>query len=144
MSCFRKILVAYDGSTVGEIAVTHAAYLARDQNARLTILAVAPHVPVSGWETSGPPDLRIEYARILRRAAASIGPEISVTTNLRGGHPAESIVRAAREGGHDLIVMGSHGHGRLHRAVLGSISTHVVRRVSVPVLLVNDATTCLA
>ncbi len=53
------------------------------------------------------------------------------------GQPGESIARYAREGGFDLIVMGSHGHGRLANLMLGSVTTMVLSHCSVPVLLIR-------
>ena len=44
---------------------------------------------------------------------------MSVTTLLVEGPPARALVERARSGEFDLIVMGSHGHGRLHGALLG-------------------------
>lgn len=42
-------------------------------------------------------------------------------------------------GGYDLIVMGSHGHSRIRRALLGSVSEKVLRVSPVPVLLMRAA-----
>jgi nucleotide-binding universal stress UspA family protein len=46
-------------------------------------------------------------------------------------------VRAARDGEHDLIVMGSRGRGRVTTAVLGSVSNHVMREAGVPVIVIH-------
>jgi nucleotide-binding universal stress UspA family protein len=53
------------------------------------------------------------------------------------GNPPEVILRSIRECEHDLVVMGSHGHGRLHRALLGSVSYRVLRDSPVPVMLIR-------
>jgi nucleotide-binding universal stress UspA family protein len=37
----------------------------------------------------------------------------------------------------DLIVVGTHGRGRVGRLVLGSVSDHVVRHAPCPVLIVR-------
>ena len=52
--------------------------------------------------------------------------DLSVTTRLLDGDPAREILRAAREGEHDVIVMGSRGRGRVTAALLGSVSNHVM------------------
>ena len=53
------------------------------------------------------------------------------------GSPAAEIVKASvREHAH-LIVMGTHGHGFLGRAVMGSAAQRVVTDSEVPVLLVK-------
>jgi nucleotide-binding universal stress UspA family protein len=138
MSCYRHILVAYDGSADADAALEHAIRLARDQHACLTLLAVAPlpHQPAA-MSAPATPDLLGCFADSERRAAESVPGDISLTIQLLRGEPAETILRAARKGEHDLIVMGSHGHGRLHRALLGSVSLRVLHGSRVPVLLVG-------
>lgn len=138
MSCYRSILVAHDGSADADAALEHAAQLARDQHARLTLLTVAPspHQP-GAMGAPATPDLLECFTDAQRRAADSIPADISVTTQLLRGDPAETILCAVRKGEHDLIVMGSHGHSRLHRALLGSVSHRILHASPVPVMLVR-------
>jgi nucleotide-binding universal stress UspA family protein len=138
MPCYRRILVAVDGSADAEAALRHAVDLARDQNALVTLLTVAPpqQTPV-GAAASAPPDLLSFHQKLLREATDSIPADIGVTTRLERGNPAETILRIAAEG-HDLVVMGSHGHSRVHRALLGSVSERVLKASRVPVLLMRD------
>jgi nucleotide-binding universal stress UspA family protein len=51
-------------------------------------------------------------------------------------NPTEVILRSAREKAVDLLVMGTHGHGALARALIGSVSSSVSRRAECPLLLV--------
>jgi len=37
----------------------------------------------------------------------------------------------------DMIVVGSHGHGLIHRALLGSVSDRLAHISTVPVLIVH-------
>ena len=69
----------------------------------------------------------------LARAAFSGAWEAEVAV----GHPAETIVRVARERGADLIVMGTHGRTGLQHVLLGSVTEHVVRLASCPVLTIR-------
>lgn len=59
---------------------------------------------------------------------------VAVKTLVRAGRPAEEILRAAREGGADLIILGGGGKGRLDRLITGSVSREVEQRSPVPVL----------
>lgn len=138
MSCYRNILIAHDGSADADAALEHAAQLARDQHARLTLLTVAP-LPHQPGAMGAPvtPDLVDCFTESQRRAADSVPDDVSVTTQLLRGEPAETILCAARKGDHDLIVMGSHGHSRLHRALLGSVSHRILHDSPVPVLLIR-------
>ena len=138
MSCYRDILVAHDGSADADAALAHAIELARDQHARLTLLTVAPlpHAPAA-ISASPTPDLLDSFRAAHCRAANSVPADIGLRTQLLRGEAAETILTRARKGGHDLIVMGSHGHGRLHRALLGSVSLRVLHDSRVPVLFMR-------
>jgi nucleotide-binding universal stress UspA family protein len=135
---YHRILVAVDGSPDAHRALAQAVELARDQNARLTLLTVIS--PLAGFASLAPSSAdqvalaRRCYEQILREATDAVPPDISVTTLLLEGPPAKRIVERVREGGHDLVVMGSHGRGRLGSALLGSVSQQVVHHSPVPVL----------
>jgi nucleotide-binding universal stress UspA family protein len=50
------------------------------------------------------------------------------------GDPVEVLAAAGRAG--DLLVLGSHGHGRVRQAVLGSVSAACIRKATCPVVVV--------
>jgi nucleotide-binding universal stress UspA family protein len=140
MGCYRTILVAVDGSRDADAALQHAATLARDQHACLILLSVVPPPPpqlvgVAGGIPAG--DLETHYARLLREAAATLPHDVGVETRLGQGVPARHILKTARDCRADLIVMGFHGHGRLHHALLGSVSRTVLHESRLPVLLMH-------
>ncbi|MGQ7847191.1 universal stress protein [Granulosicoccus sp. 3-233] len=51
------------------------------------------------------------------------------------GHPAEVILRRAKELDSDLIVLGAHSHG-FSQTFLGSTAKRVLRRATIPTLVV--------
>ena len=53
------------------------------------------------------------------------------------GNPVELILSVADEKNCDLIVMGTHGHGSLADAMMGSTARRVLRRSRKPVLVVR-------
>ena len=53
------------------------------------------------------------------------------------GSPAAEIVEATRREKAHMIVMGTHGHGLLGRALMGSVAQGVLADCDVPVLLVK-------
>ena len=53
------------------------------------------------------------------------------------GNPAQEIVRATQREGAHLLVMGTHGHGLLGRALMGSVAQRVIADCDIPVLLVK-------
>lgn len=140
MSCYRSILVALDGSVDAEAALLHALDLARDQHALLTLLTVvAPSSTPAGVGGAQPPDLTEDHKAILREALELIPSDVGVTTRLEHGSVAETILRIAATGEHDLLVMGSHGHRRVHRALLGSVSERLLHDATIPVLLMRGS-----
>ena len=50
-------------------------------------------------------------------------------------NPETAILRLAEEVAADLIVMGAYGHTRIREWILGSTTSHIVRKTRVPVLL---------
>lgn len=62
-------------------------------------------------------------------------------TQVRGafghGHAPDAIAAFAKAEQPGLIVMGSHGHGALRSAVLGSVASGVLARCQAPVLLIR-------
>src|SRR5215217_3717746 len=77
-------MVAVDGSPDAEAALAHASALARDQRARLTLLTAIPPLPATALLATGAAPPRSEvvrhYSELLRRAAATIPEDVSVTT----------------------------------------------------------------
>lgn len=53
------------------------------------------------------------------------------------GAAGPEIVRAAKKDKAHMIVMGTHGHGLLGRALLGSVAQNVLTQCEIPVLLVK-------
>ncbi len=57
-----------------------------------------------------------------------------IKTIIRAGHPAEEILKASKEEGAEIIIIGSRGK-RMHTLLLGSISREVVNNAEIPVLI---------
>jgi nucleotide-binding universal stress UspA family protein len=58
---------------------------------------------------------------------------------LAGNDAGDEIAAYAAKQKLDLLVMGSHGHGLLKSAVLGSVTTRVAARCSTPLLLIRSS-----
>jgi nucleotide-binding universal stress UspA family protein len=61
---------------------------------------------------------------------------VNATALIRQGDPVKSILSEATRLDAELIVLGSHGHGLLFDALVGSISAGVLRKSTLPVLIV--------
>jgi len=140
---FTRILVAVDGSDHGRHAARVAAGLARALGARLTLLTVysAPSATLGEPNYSRALNAALEEARRIIENARHVvqqagGPEPEAES--LGGAPADTVVSVARDGNYDLVVLGTHGRGRLGAALLGSVSSAVAARAGRPVMVVGD------
>jgi len=147
---YRHILLPFDASAVSRRAFDEALRLARERGARLELFNVFdPATHVSGFEPARQlvdellPRARTRALADLEAAAQSAraaGVECDVC--LVDGDVAElpdAIVHRASQMGADLVVMGTHGRTGVDRFMLGSIAEQLLRRASVPVLLVRTA-----
>jgi len=74
-----------------------------------------------------------EILEAARKLAADAGIEAKAV--MVGDRIADAILDAAKEHGADVIVMGTHGHSAIRRAILGSTTAEVISRAAVPVMV---------
>ncbi len=60
-----------------------------------------------------------------------------LSVRVEAGEPSDTILQIAKDGGTDLIVMGTHGRTGLSRLLIGSVAEAVLRRSTCPVLTVR-------
>ena len=113
-----------------------------EPDARLTVISVAPEVTGSAFRA--PVDLaslRREVERetdlLLRDAVDRLPSDLPVTTVLKHGNAGDRIVEQVEAGGHDLLVMGSRGRGRVATNLLGSVAAHVFFHSHVAMLVIQ-------
>ena len=141
----KSILVAMDFSdTTGEI-VARAAELARGAGRKLWLVHVG--APEPDWfghqlvrkvvpRDEVPPEL-VEDQRRLDEAVARLRAEgLEAEARLVRGPAVDSLLEEARHLDPEIIVLGSHGHSPLYRALVGSVSEGVLRGTHCPVLIV--------
>jgi nucleotide-binding universal stress UspA family protein len=111
-----------------------ACALARDSDAELVVLSV---VPLPAVMYGPPPESYMEHLRedLCRMRPPDAGMRFQHL--VAEGNPATAILRAARDNGCDLIVMGTHGRTGLTRFLMGSVAEEVVRKARCPVLTVK-------
>ncbi len=63
----------------------------------------------------------------------------TVEVVIRTGDPAEEIIDFVEHNDIDLVAMATHGRTGLRRLVMGSVATEVLRRVTIPVLLIRPS-----
>lgn len=127
---YKKILLATDGSEENKKAVIHAIEQAKLSGAELHAVYVldmkTDYEPKSYLST----DLS-SVENIAKKEG------INVKKWIVKGHPAEEILKLAKEKAADLIVMGSLGRSGIEKILLGSVADKVIRNSSIPVLIVR-------
>ena len=145
-----KVLLAIDGSPHSDTAVAEVARRPWPRGTVVEILTVIHSpVPVMIDPALVLAAAHVEQLEAQRRQAAmflteaaeridGVAKGVEVTTKILEGSPKDVIVDEAREWGADLIVVGSHGYGRLRRMVLGSVAGAVVANAPCSVQVVRD------
>lgn len=139
---FRNILVAVDGSPTADRALDEAIDLAQVADARLTVMVAVPPLPplVAGANVDVARlerDVEAESAAVLRAAVERVPGDVPVTHRLAHGHAGEAIVAEVESRGHDLVVLGSRGRGRVTSLALGSTGAHVHYHAATALLVVH-------
>ncbi|MFN0125817.1 MAG: universal stress protein [Verrucomicrobiales bacterium] len=145
---FRRVLVAVGFGAESARVIRHARALAtRGTSLHLVHICPAPSPalnPVYSAEMCLDNGEHAEQAR--QTAAAKLealrpriqdAPDVTVTTEaITHTDPAVALCQAADRFAADVICLGSHGHGRLGMALLGSVSQTVIARAHRPVLVI--------
>lgn len=148
MTQIRKILVTTDLSEAAQVALPAAAMFARELGASVSVLTVVELTPqLPPGVLSLPPGREKEVEREVRERVRTrlqdlrerYLPDGSETTVdfARGEHCADRICAIAEEGSFDLIVIATHGRGKVARVLLGSVAERVVRTAPCPVMTVS-------
>jgi nucleotide-binding universal stress UspA family protein len=133
-----RIVVGVDGSDGGRRALRWAMTEAAARGG--TVQAIASwnweglDIPSHGF--TGPDEERQHAEEILQRDLDMVARPAGVVVAGEAveGQAAQVLVAAARDA--DLLVLGSHGHGRLHHSVLGSVAETCVRKAQCPVVVI--------
>src|SRR5262245_24433686 len=85
--------------------------------------------------------VRAEEARRLAEKVTQLAAKgVIVELDNRTGPPGEVVSEVARERNAELIVIGTHGHTGIHRFLLGSVATSVLRHAPCDVLVCRGVT----
>jgi nucleotide-binding universal stress UspA family protein len=141
---YKHILVPLDGSEPSTAVLAEALKFAKASGATLRLVHVCE--PLSYVVAEGPIDLaaavRREGERLLdeaREKARSAGvPAEAALIDAGDQRVAAAIADAASRSGADLIMMGTHGRRGVEHLMVGSVAEGVIRRATVPVLLVRS------
>ena len=147
---YKRIVVPLDGSEIAETALVEAEKMALLTGAPVHLVRVVDFTNK---------DMAASYGMMTDASAVSVllGDEVdaarqylefvaariadqgfAVTSEVQRGTVFDRLIAVTRQG--DLIVMASHGRSGIARWFLGSVAEEVIRRSTVPVLLVRAST----
>ena len=152
---YSRILVPLDGSPTADLALHHAAVLARLNGATIVLLHVIEEMKHSnGFER---PRIYIEEVRagflaagqkLLDEAALRLRQEgLAVETVLlesKGERVSVLIAQQALTTQCELVVLGTHGRRGVDRLLMGSDAEQLARIAPVPVMLVRQPQSVIA
>ena len=154
----KNILYTTDLSTNARYAFGYAASLAEKYDAKITILNVLEYISESmnnrlksmmgedRWEEiqarNEKEALSEIHDRLTRFCGEMKGELIGCSfivdeILVEHGVPVEQILRHIDSNAFDLVVMGTHGHGVLADAMMGSTARRVARRSNTPVMVIR-------
>ena len=146
---YKRILITLDGSRIAEQALATALLLVEQFESELFLLRVVMPLPKSyraGAASAAAIEAAeresvLEAADYLDGIAAGIREKgLAVQLATRLGNPSKAIIEFVQQNQIDLVVMCTRGQTGPARWLLGSVTDHVVRGSSVPVVVVPART----
>ena len=146
----KPIVVGVDGSRFSAEALRWALAEGglRDCRVRAVLVAhreqfiAAGRPTVLGAGTMLTTDPGPEYVRLLDKVVRAVlgdHDDPRLVAEVFPGSTSDVLVAASEDA--QLLVLGSHGHGRLFEAVLGTVAQHCVRHANCPVVIIPAGTT---
>jgi len=143
----KTIVVAVDFSNATPGVLAMAGELAKAFGARLHLFHVVepePSYTAYGFTPDEFPALHAYQDEAKRRAVTQLDALLAkvqvdlpdATCQIAEGSPLHAVLDYVKECGADFVVLGSHGHGVIASLLLGSVAEGMVRKASVPTLIV--------
>ena len=142
---FKKIVAALDGSDCSDRAFDIALRLAAGDGAELDVISVVDPIVMAGSAPPSPAmdvllgDMERDARHLVEQAAVKAkAAGLRAGCEVRLGVPFDEIVRYAKRGGADAIVMGTHGRSGIAHFFMGSVAESVLREAPCPVIVVRE------
>lgn len=145
MKLIAPIVVGIDGSPGGNIALRWAAKEAVLHKRPLRIVFVlalsSQFRPAMGSALPSSSPFVLAAEQILETGAdlarSIVAEAVPVTTAVEHGSPSPVLLRESKDA--YLVVLGSHGHGAFSTAILGSVSSTLVRHGHCPIAVIRES-----
>lgn len=146
----KNIVVAVDFSNATPGVVEIAGRLAESFGADLQLFHVIepePSYTAYGFTPDEFPAMNAFQEEAKRRATVKLEQLLTsvraqvpgATSQMAEGSPLHALLDHVKQSGADFVVVGSHGHGVIASLLLGSVAEGMVRKASVPTLVVPAA-----
>jgi len=159
----KKILVPIDFSDVTGKVIRKAVDMAKAFDAELKIIHVAPPVAYEvrnkietqimpglgemGGNVAGyvsydlardqiASKLKLEHSKLLEIKEHIENKNIRTSAFLYEGKVLETILDQVEDYKPDVLILGSHGHGYMHKVLLGSVAVAVIKSLKCPVHII--------
>lgn len=137
---FKHILVATDFSEASRRALCGALTLATGSDTQVSVI----HVMRPDWRYASlenPPEIDFQRIDTEERLKAFVSDPTSATkittAYVRQAPVAEAVTAVIKEGGIDLLVIGTRGRGGLRKLALGSVAEELLRVAPCPVMTIG-------
>jgi nucleotide-binding universal stress UspA family protein len=140
-----RILVPIDGSTYSLKAFRTALDIAKNNNAKISVLTCLEKEDVGAWYVDKRTNKKIindakkfakDFLSKLEKPAKDANVPISLNI-LETKSTSNQIIAFSNSNKIDLIVIGSHGRGGFNKFLLGSVSNKVSQMAKCPVMIVK-------
>lgn len=146
-----KVLIGTDGSDDAVAAAKQALSLLGPPDTITVVCVMEPPAAETAGMESGfvggmadPAEVDAAWEAVRSEATAALGRTVdalstsaSIDERAESGSAGPTICRLAEDLSVDVVVVGSRGRGAIRRALLGSVSTHVVNNAPCPVIIVR-------
>lgn len=138
----QNILLATDFSRCSEVALRFAVFVAERCRAKLLMV----HVISESVYKDVPPEILDEAKTRIRTDAQAklewsrqLAKDLAVDVLLEEGPVADTLLAISESRSIDLLVVGTRGHRRIERLLLGSVAEKLSRQARCPVFVVPEA-----
>lgn len=138
----QQIVCLVDLSPASRLVLCWARLMAQAFSSRVEILHAAepPQFVIEGQEQVQRELSKTElHGTVGNLAQEVLGTRVPHHIVVEEGHPVQVVMSRLELHTPDLIVMGSHGHDGMARALLGSVAENVTRMARCPMLIVRGA-----
>ncbi len=139
----ESLIVGFDGSEGSTDALRWAAKTAKERDWMLYVLTTWT-MPAADLGIGASATLQEELIDELRKEAGAVNDEgvqiaadmgVNAVGEIAVGRSAAILVKRSADSG--MVVVGSHGRGRLAESILGSVSQSLIHHAECPVLVVR-------